>query len=197
MLARLCPVTIQLAANRPIASGRAFGVSIANVIPVDVEELYRAQWHAMVRLAALLVDDVGSAEDVVQDAFIGLHRRAGQLRSADAALAYLRTSIVNGLRSVLRRRQVARRHLRLVQAQPGVQVVAPADQPLIVADENRELIAAVRLLPRRQREVLILKYWSHLSDAEIAANLGVSVSTVKSTASRGIDALESRLGGSQ
>jgi RNA polymerase sigma-70 factor (sigma-E family) len=197
MLARLCPVTIQLAANRPIASGRAFGVSIANVIPVDVEELYRAQWHAMVRLAALLVDDVGSAEDVVQDAFIGLHRRAGQLRSADAALAYLRTSIVNGSRSVLRRRQVARRHLRLVQAQPGVQVVAPADQPLIVADENRELIAAVRLLPRRQREVLILKYWSHLSDAEIAANLGVSVSTVKSTASRGIDALESRLGGSQ
>ncbi|MEP7177825.1 MAG: SigE family RNA polymerase sigma factor [Pseudonocardiales bacterium] len=163
-------------------------------MPVDIEELYRVQWHSMVRLAALLVDDIGSAEDVAQDAFIGLHRQHAQLRSTSAATAYLRASIVNGSRSVLRRRGVARRHLRAVKALTALPVVESADQPLIVAAEHEELIAAVRGLPRRQREVLILKYWSNLSDAEIAATLGVSVGTVKSTASRGVGVLKAHLG---
>ena len=145
---------------------------------LDLDVLYTKQWRPMVRLALLLVDDVGSAEDVVQDAFVSMHRRPP--RDADAAIAYLRTSVVNGARSVVRRR-----------------IVEGADHDLRVAAEHAEVIAALRRLPRRQREVLVLRYWGRLSEAEIARTLGVSTGTVKSTASRALDVLESMLGESR
>ncbi len=160
---------------------------------LDLVELYSAQWHPMVRLAVLLVDDVGSAEDVVQDAFIGLYRNVRKVRDPAAAVAYLRTAVVNGARSMLRKRQTARRYLSTGAVSD--RLGDAADRPIIVAAENAKLIEAVQRLPRRQREVLILRYWSHLSEAEIARTLGVSIGTVKSSASRGLDALEATLGG--
>ena len=158
---------------------------------VDVPTLYNQHWRSLVRLAVLLVDDVASAEDVVQEAFIALHRKSGDLRDPDAAAAYLRTCVVNLSRSVIRRRQVARKHLKVAEpeATPG------ADEYAVLNDEHRETLAAVHRLPRRQQEVLILRYWSGLSEREIAATLGISPGSVKSAASRGIASLQSMLGG--
>ena len=157
---------------------------------VDLHALYNAHWRYLVRLAALLVDDAASAEDVVQDAFGALHRRSGALRDPDAALAYLRTSVLNKSRSVLRRRQTARKHLRVAEPEE----TAPADHDVLIRDEHRAALAAVRALPRYQREVLILRYWSGLSEREIAETLEISTGSVKSAASRGMRALQKVLG---
>jgi RNA polymerase sigma-70 factor (sigma-E family) len=159
---------------------------------LDLDALYAAQWHAMVRLAVLLVDDRAAAEDVVQDAFVAMYRKPP--RDEAAAVGYLRTSVLNGARGVLRRRGVARKYL------PGQFARPSSDGPddlLAAAAEHADVVAALRKLPNRQREVLVLRYWSHLSEAEIANTLGISVGTVKSTASRGLDALEATLGGSK
>jgi RNA polymerase sigma-70 factor (sigma-E family) len=159
--------------------------------PLDLHALYNAHWRYLVRLAVLLVDDVATAEDVVQDAFLALHRRSGSLRDPDAGLAYLRASVVNLSRSVLRRRQVARKHLKVAEPE----ATAAADHDVIVRDEHRMVLAAVRGLPRHQREVLVLRYWSGLSEREIAQTLGISNGAVKSAASRGMAALQRTLGG--
>jgi len=149
------------------------------------EALYLTQRLAMVRLAILLVDDLPSAEDVVQDAFAALHTRWAQLRDPHAAAGYLRTSVVNGARSTLRRRRTARGYVPPPElAEPG------ADDAVLLAEEHREVLAALRRLPRRQREVLVLRYWSDLSEVQIAQTLGISTGAVKSAASRGLDALE-------
>jgi RNA polymerase sigma-70 factor (sigma-E family) len=165
---------------------------IAVVAPeVDLHALYNAHWRYLVRLATLLVDDVASAEDVVQDAFVALHKRSGALRDPEAALGYLRTSVLNLSRSVLRRRQVARKHLRVAEPE----ATAAADHDVLLRDEHRAALAAVRRLPRHQREVLILRYWSGLSEREIAQTLGISAGSVKSAASRGLATLQRVLGG--
>jgi RNA polymerase sigma-70 factor (sigma-E family) len=157
-----------------------------------VERLFRTHRLGMVRLALLLVDDRESAEDVTQDAFAALHRRWSSLASEDAAVAYLRTCVINGARSVLRRRWTVRRHSR-----PDDQslTVEAADAPTLLAAEHREVLGAIRALPNRQREVIVLRYWSGLGEAEIAATLGISRGAVKSNASRGRDAIAARLGG--
>jgi RNA polymerase sigma-70 factor (sigma-E family) len=159
--------------------------------PVDVPALYETHWRSLVRLAVLLVDDVSSAEDVVQDAFISLHRKADSLRDPDAALAYVRTSVVNQSRSVLRRRHVARKHLKVAEPE----ATAAADHDVLLRAEHRATLAAVHALPQRQREVLVLRYWSGQSEQEIAQTLGISAGSVKSAASRGKAALERVLEG--
>jgi RNA polymerase sigma-70 factor (sigma-E family) len=165
----------------------------ADVRPVDVAGLYAAHRLSLVRLAILFVDDRGSAEDVVQDAFIGLHRNRERMREPDAAVRYLRTSVVNGSRSVLRRRGTARAHIELIEP-----AAAPsADADVLLAEEHRQVLHALRSLPDRQREVLTLRYWSDLSEADIAAALGISTGAVKSSASRGLDNLSNLLGGNR
>ncbi|MHA3702027.1 SigE family RNA polymerase sigma factor [Jatrophihabitans sp. YIM 134969] len=160
------------------------------VARVDVQALYLQHWRGLVRLAVLLVDDLPSAEDVVQEAFIGLHRQAASLRDPEAALAYVRSAVVNRSRSTIRRRQVSRRHQYLSEPEP-----APgADRHLELAEDQQAALAAVRRLPGRQREVLMLRYWSDLSEAEIAAALGISAGTVKSSASRAMASLRETLG---
>jgi RNA polymerase sigma-70 factor (sigma-E family) len=160
---------------------------------LDLHALYDAHWRYLVRLAVLLVDDVASAEDVVQEAFIGLHRRAGHLREPQAALGYLRTSVLNKSRSVLRRRQVARKHLRVAEPEAG----AGADDDVLLRDEHRAAHEAVQALPRSQREVLVLRYWAGLSEREIAETLGIAPGSVKSAASRGLAAVQRTLGGAR
>jgi RNA polymerase sigma-70 factor (sigma-E family) len=142
-----------------------------------------------VRLALLLVDDLPTAEDVVQDAFTALLRRHGRrLANLDDPEAYLRTSVVNGARSVLRRRRTARAHI------PERERSFPsADHSVLLAETHQEVIDALQRLTRRQREVLVLRYWSDLTEAQIADTLGVSRGTVKSTASRALEALGRQL----
>jgi RNA polymerase sigma-70 factor (sigma-E family) len=150
--------------------------------------LYQARRLSMVRLASFLVGDMHVAEDIVQDAFAGLHAHWGRLRDEQSADAYLRRAVVNRSRSLLRRRRTARGYEWPVAAEePG------ADADVLAADERSQLRRAVSQLPRRQREVLVLRYWADLSEAEIADAMGVSTGTVKSTASRAVRALESVL----
>jgi RNA polymerase sigma-70 factor (sigma-E family) len=154
-----------------------------------VHQLYRAHALTLVRLAVLLLGDRPSAEDVVQDAFMGLHRGLPRLRDRDKALAYLRTAVVNGSRSVLRARSRSAR--RGVAHDPPVW---SAESAAIASEDRREMLAAVARLPRRSREVLALRYYLDLTEGEIAAALGVSRGTVSSTASRALAALARELG---
>lgn len=158
---------------------------------VDLDVLHHTSWRAMVRLAYLLVDDVALAEDVVQDAFLALHARSSSLREVEAARGYLRSAVVNGARSTLRKRRTVRAYLRSVRLDHD----EPADHDLLEAERDRALHAALERLPRRQREVVVLRYWEHLSEAEIATTLGVAPGTVKSTASRALHALGAAMEG--
>lgn len=147
-----------------------------------VTELFRAHHLELVRLAVLIVGDLATAEDVVQDAFEQLHRRWRTLRKQSSALDYARSAVLNGSRSVLRRRSVARRHAARISAS------SHQDADAAVGFEQRsELIEAFRRLPARQREVLALRYYVDMADA--AATLHISEGAVRSTASRGLDAL--------
>ena len=151
---------------------------------LTVASLYLAHRLRLVRLAVLLVDDVETAEDVVQDVFAKLSR-SFRLDDTDRALAYLQRAVVNGCRSVLRRRRTVRSTVLPHQPSGGGPEAA-----VILAEEHREVLAALHRLPPRQREVLVLRYWSDLSESQIAETLGISRGTVKSTASRALAALE-------
>jgi RNA polymerase sigma-70 factor (sigma-E family) len=157
--------------------------------PRTLEDLYREHRMRFVRLAILLVDDPATAEDVVQEAFTGLHRHWGRLRDENAALGYLRTAVVNGSRSVLRRRRTAREY-----TPPHTADARSAESLAMLSAEHQAVVSALSQLPRRQREVLVLRYYGGLSEAEIAEATGISRGTVKSTASRGLDAISKIVG---
>ena len=151
-----------------------------------VTRLFAAHYRSLVRLATLLLREPGQAEDVVQDAYVALHRHWRRLREADKGLAYLRQSVVNGSRSALRHRGVVDRHARSVSPPPDA---ASAETGALSALEQAAVLAALRALPGRQREVLVLRYYADLSEAEIAEALGISRGAVKSHAARGMAAL--------
>lgn len=148
---------------------------------VTIDDLYRSHRMGMVRLAILLVDDLASAEDVVQEAFAGLYKNWASLRDRRAAIGYLRMAVVNGSRSMLRRRRTARAYVP-----PDAGTARSAESLAMMSAEHRAVVAALSELPERQREVLVLRYYGGLSEAEIAAATGLAKGTVKSTASRAI-----------
>jgi RNA polymerase sigma-70 factor (sigma-E family) len=149
-----------------------------------VTALYQANALGMVRLAHVMIGDRGAAEDIVQEAFWGLYRRWAGLADPDRALAYVRSSVLNGCRSALRR------------SRPEVPTVAPASDWLpgpawgsgeaaaISEEERRTVMGALRRLPHRQREVLVLRFYLDMSEAQIAAQMGIAQSTVRSAAHR-------------
>jgi RNA polymerase sigma-70 factor (sigma-E family) len=149
-----------------------------------IEDLYREHALGLMKFALLLTGDRASAEDVVQDAFLGLHRHWDRVRDQHQVLSYLRTSVVNGARSRHRRRLVARR----LRPDPPA-LVQSAETSALAREDRRALLRAVEALPRRQREVLALKYFLDLGEQEIAQTLRISRSTVASTASRALAAL--------
>lgn len=154
----------------------------------DLEGAYRDHYGSLVRLASLLIDDVGTCEEVVQEAFVQVWRRGPALRDPARLPAYLRSAVLNGARSHGRRRQVEKRHLRAVRATaPGAEDVAMARDP------DHQVLTALRSLPQRQREVLALRYYLDLSEAEIAATLRISTGSVKTHAHRGLATLTDRL----
>ena len=150
-----------------------------------VTALYEAHALGLIRLGVIMLGDRPAAEDVVQEAFYGLYRRWHALSEATSALAYVRTSVINGCRSALRRRV---RQLTLVGAeQPGES--DSAESSALLSEEYRQVLLAIRRLPARQREALVLRYYLDLDEAEIAASMRVSRGTVKSTTSRALAAL--------
>ncbi|MGV3759370.1 MAG: RNA polymerase sigma factor [Actinomycetota bacterium] len=156
----------------------------------ELEAAFTAHYRPLVRLASLLLDDVATCEEVVQDAFVSVWRRGPGLRDPDRLPAYLRSAVLNGARSQLRRRGVRRRHLRSVSPPPSA---PPAEQAALAGDPDGEVLRALRALPDRQREVLALRYYLDLSEAEIAATLGISAGSVKTHAHRGLQALAEAL----
>ncbi len=150
-----------------------------------VTDLFRDHHLELVRLALLMVGDLATAEDVVQDAFERLHRRWHGLREPANALAYARASVLNGCRSVHRRSAVARKYRPRLASAPEV---ASPDEASAAADRG-ELGAMLRTLSRRQREVLVLRYYLDLDVAEIAAMLKIAPSAVRSTCTRRLAAL--------
>ena len=156
-------------------------VTRAPHVAVTIDDIYRTHRMGMVRLAILLVDDQASAEDVVQEAFAGLFRNWNGLRDNAAAIGYLRTAVVNGSRSMLRRRRTARAY---VPPHPGTE--RSAESLALLTAEHQAVVSALADLAPRQREVLVLRYYGGLSEAEIAEATGLSKGTVKSTASRAV-----------
>jgi RNA polymerase sigma-70 factor (sigma-E family) len=158
---------------------------------IAVTALYQVHAVGLIRLAVVMTGDRQTAEDVVQEAFCGLFRRWAHLADKDKALSYVRSCALNGCRSELRRRiRIERRASR---------DTAPADAEsaeyaALVGEEHREVLAALRRLPRRQREALVLRFYLDLSEPEIAAAMGISPGTVKSTTSRALAALGRLLG---
>jgi RNA polymerase sigma-70 factor (sigma-E family) len=151
-----------------------------------LEETFRRQYPPLVRLAAMLVDR-DSAEEIVQDAFVRTHGRLHRIHP-DKVDAYLRSAVVNGARSQLRRRQVRRRH----QPDPPPDSPAAEDEGL-AGTARHDLLRSLDLLPSRQREVLLLRYFADLSEAEIAATLGISTGSVKTHAHRGLSTLAAHM----
>lgn len=155
-----------------------------------VTRLFTAHYRPLVRLATLLLREPGAAEEVVQDAYVELHGRWRRLRDADKALAYLRATVVNRCRSALRHRKVVDQHLARTRPAPD----APsAEAGALDALEHAAVIEALRLLPTRQREALVLRYYLDLSEADIADTMGCSRGAVKSHCSRGMAALRQTL----
>jgi RNA polymerase sigma-70 factor (sigma-E family) len=153
--------------------------------------LHREHYTSLVRLATLVVGDVGVAEQLVQDAFVKLQLRWGGLRDPDKAPAWLRSAVLNGARSHLRRRKVSDRHETRHTVGPAPETPEAATEHL--ADHER-VVAALRRLPRRQREAIALRYYLDLPEAEIAAAMGASAGSVKTHLHRGLAALAKHLG---
>ena len=152
--------------------------------------LHREHYRSLVKLASLLIDDRATCEEVVQDAFVAVFRSSARLRDESKLPAYLRSAVLNGARSHLRKRQV-RTRLRIVDA--SASDVASAETGALLEDEHRAMVAALRTLPDRQRDVLVLRFYLDLSEAEIAATLGIGAGTVKTHTRRGLDALAEQL----
>jgi RNA polymerase sigma-70 factor (sigma-E family) len=148
-----------------------------------VTALYEAHALGLVRLAYVMLGDRAAAEDVVQEAFGGLYRRWDQLLDADRALQYVRSSVLNGCRSALRRRRA-----QGIQAAHQPAAVS-AETAALASEERREVMRALRRLPDRQREVLVLRFYLDQPEAAIAQAMGISQSTVRSTAHRALAAL--------
>ena len=163
----------------------------SHVAPDVLTDLYVGQFASLVRLAALLLDEPAACEDVVQEAYIRVVAARGRLRDPEAALAYLRQTVVNLSRSALRRRLVATRYL------------ARTSSPTAGGDSLGDLVEraahdrALRQLPSRQREAVALRYYADLTEAQTAAVMGCSVGNVKSQTSRGLARLAELLEGAR
>ena len=191
------PLAPRWVRQRRVASAGTSASEVSEVpgeeaVPRTADEavrlLYATHWHQLVRLATLLTRDASVAEELVQDAFVALHRRWSSLDDPGAAHGYLRTTVVNNARSALRHRGVEERY-----RQPGPPEPSGPEERAVQATEDARVMAALRGLSRRQQEVLVLRYYADLSEHDIAATLGMTRGAVKSHAHRGIAALREAL----
>nr|WP_308379969.1 SigE family RNA polymerase sigma factor [Streptomyces sp. ISL-43] len=167
------------------ASGSTETAEVVAGTTVDhLTETYQAHYRSLLGLAALLLDDTASCEDVVQEAFIRVHSARSRVRDRDKTLAYLRQTVVNLSRSALRRRILG---LKLLSK--PMPDMASAEEGAYDLLERDDLIKSMRGLQRRQREVLVLRYFADMTEVQVAETLGISLGSVKAYGSRGIAAL--------
>ncbi|MFD7546180.1 SigE family RNA polymerase sigma factor [Streptomyces sp. NPDC059578] len=187
------PVIAPVPATRPtpVSSSRQGAEDVpAEGTTVDhLTETYRAHYRSLLGLAALLLDDTASCEDVVQEAFIRVHSARKRVRDPEKTLAYLRQTVVNLSRSALRRRILG---LKLLSK--PMPDMASAEEGAYDLLERDALIQAMKGLQRRQREVLVLRYFADMTEVQVAETLGVSLGSVKAYGSRGIAALRVAMG---
>ena len=167
----------------------ARGKPAADSAAAAVAALYQHHAVGLIRLAYLMLGDRAGAEDAVQDAFCGLYRHWDRLADRDRALAYVRSSVLNGCRSALRRRTTGRRLLTAYQPP-----TASAEAAVLGLEERQEVMRAVRQLPERQREALVLRFYLDLPEREIARLMGLRPSSVRSATARALKALGHALG---
>lgn len=154
-------------------------------------ELFEAEGRALLRLARIFTDDANAAEDLVQEGFIRLYRSMGRIEDTSKSAAYLRSIVLNLCRDHNRRGLMSLRHLQTAADE------APVDRPddLVVQTERQaEVIDALLGLSVRQRECLVLRYYSDMTESEIAATLGISPNSVKTHCRRGMESLRVSLG---
>ncbi|MBT2402164.1 SigE family RNA polymerase sigma factor [Streptomyces sp. ISL-87] len=171
-------------AGSSAAAATAEKAVVAGTTVDHLTETYQAHYRSLLGLAALLLDDTASCEDVVQEAFIRVHSARNRVRDRDKTLAYLRQTVVNLSRSALRRRILG---LKLLSK--PMPDMASAEEGAYDQLERDDLIKAMRGLQRRQREVLVLRYFADMTEAQVAETLGISLGSVKAYGSRGIAAL--------
>jgi RNA polymerase sigma factor (sigma-70 family) len=175
-----------------------------------VTALYRAHALGLIRLAHIMLGDRPAAEDVVQEAFCGLYRRWAKLSDPDRALPYVRSSVLNGCRSVLRKTIAQRSWGPPPEAGDdaagdgaagggvaGSAAAGSAEAAVLAGEDAQEVMRAVRRLPRRQREALVLRFYLDLTDAEIARDMGISPGTVRSNVHRALATLARTLEGTR
>jgi RNA polymerase sigma-70 factor (sigma-E family) len=153
-----------------------------------ITAMYSTEYRSLVRMSMVLVGDVGTAEEVVQECFVAMYSAWRRLKNVDKAVNYLRRSVVNRSRSVLRRRMVADKHVP--KHEPDM---PSAEQGAITRFERRAVIAALRSLPARQREAVMLRYYLDLSEEEVASAMRISAGAVKSHTARAKAALRAVL----
>ncbi|NBM20515.1 SigE family RNA polymerase sigma factor [Streptomyces sp. GC420] len=185
----IAPVPATRRARIPAQREGADGVmaaetTVAGTTVDHLTETYRAHYRSLLGLAALLLDDTASCEDVVQEAFIRVHSARKRVRDPEKTLAYLRQTVVNLSRSALRRRILG---LKLLSK--PMPDMASAEEGAYDQLERDALIKAMKGLQRRQREVLVLRYFADMTEAQVAETLGISLGSVKAYGSRGIAAL--------
>jgi RNA polymerase sigma-70 factor (sigma-E family) len=153
--------------------------------------LFDSHHTELLRLAVLLGAEA-DAEDVVAEAFCELHRRWDRLRDRGAALPYLRSVVCNLARMRVRHLQVVRRHAEHA-GERFESDVRSAEAEVVLREDQREVVAALRTLPTRQRQALVLRYWLDLREAEVAEAMGISAGAVKAHTFRGMAALSKAL----
>jgi RNA polymerase sigma-70 factor (sigma-E family) len=154
-----------------------------------VTALYAAHAVGLIRLGFVMLGDRGAAEDVVQDAFVGLYRNWDRLDDPANALTYVRSSVLNGCRAAFRTQARRDRRDRAAAVRDGGPPFDSAEAAVLLTEEHQEVLAAVRKLADRQREALMLRYYLGLSTDETARVMGISPGTVKSALSRAIATL--------
>jgi RNA polymerase sigma-70 factor (sigma-E family) len=141
---------------------------------VQLEELYVAHYRQLVGLAQLVLGGNAAAEDIVQEAFIRVYGSRSKIRDPDRAASYLRVTTMNLARSLLRRQQTALRHAPDPPAEP-----AGPEEQVLTRVRNAGVLNALRQLPWRQQQVIMLRYYADLSVLETAQTLQISAGTVK------------------
>ena len=175
----------------PFDVGIAPAAASAPDIDIDrlVVRLFEQEGQSLVRLARIFVDDRNAAEDLVQEAFIRLARSGHRIRDETKAAPYLRSIVLNLARDNNRRGLVSLRHHL-----PTDDARASTEDAIELREDRQQVIDALRDLPLRQRNALVLRYYEELGIADIAAAMGISQNSVKTHLKRGLAALEARLG---